>query len=183
MHDQLDRHYRMLARLLFVGALAMMLAACSAAGGSGGSPGASGPSASPAMSSDPDTPVGSSPGSGAIVEPPPGGDLVVPKPGQLDVKPIRADTLTATVDGRHVVLTIGWTSGVEPCYVLDSIVVDRDGHAITVTLREGHGPEEIMCIQIAQAHRTQVDLGELEPGAWTIADSQGGASPIEVVIS
>jgi hypothetical protein len=104
----------------------------------------------------------------------------VPKPGQLDVHPVPAETLAARVDGRRVVVTIGWTSGVEPCSVLDSIVVERGERSYAFTLREGHGPGEVACIAIAMMKTAEVDLGELEPGTYTISDATGGAAPIEV---
>jgi hypothetical protein len=111
-----------------------------------------------------------------------GDGLVVPKPGQLDVHPIAADSFSAKVDGRHVVLTITYTSGVEPCSVLDTIVVERGEKAFAITLREGHGPGNQVCIMIAKVMKTQVDLGELDPGAYTITDTMRGADPIEVVV-
>lgn len=114
---------------------------------------------------------------------PPTGGLTVPKPGQLDVRPIPAEILSAHVDGRRVVLTIGWTSGVEPCSVLDSIVVERGDGSFAITLREGHGPGEVACIAIAMMKTAEVDLGELEPGTYTISDATGGAAPIDVVVS
>jgi hypothetical protein len=164
--------------------LAWLLVACSAAGGEASAPVVS--PAGPPPTSSPDDPTSdASPtddGVGTIGQPS-GAPFVVPKPGQLDVKPIKAEEITAAVDGRHVVLTIAWTSGVEPCYVLDSIVVDQGDHSFAITLREGHGPEDVMCIQIAERHQTQVDLGELEPGRYAITDAQGGAAPIGVTVS
>jgi hypothetical protein len=58
---------------------------------------------------------------------------------------------------------ITYASGVEPCYVLDSIVVERGDHAFTITLRQGHGPGDAVCIQLAEIVRSFVDLGELQP--------------------
>ena len=52
----------------------------------------------------------------------------------------------------------------------------------TITLREGHGPGDQVCIEIAMLKSTQIDLGELEPGTYTISDGQGTAPPIEVVV-
>ena len=113
----------------------------------------------------------------------PGGRIVVPKPGQLDVKPIAAQTLSANVDGRRVVVSVAYTSGVEPCYVLDSIVVKTSPSAFEITLREGHGPEDVACIEIAEFKQAIVDLGELAPGTYTISDGAGGAAPISVTVS
>ena len=80
-------------------------------------------------------------------------------------------------------LTVTWTSGVEPCYVLDSIVVQRGDHTFAITLREGHGPGDAVCIEIAETKRAMVDLGEVEPGTWTITDTEGGAAPIAITIA
>jgi hypothetical protein len=149
------------------------------------------------------TPASSTPASAAPIETPapsatapgdsgvPGDDLgpggsgaaVVPKPGQLDVHPIAADSFSTRVDGRHVVLTIAYTSGVEPCSILDTIIVQRGQGSFAITLREGHGPGNQVCIMIAKVMRTQVDLGELDPGSYTITDATGGADPIQVIVS
>jgi hypothetical protein len=109
--------------------------------------------------------------------------IVTPKPGQLDVHPIAAEQLAATVTGRNVAVEITYASGVEPCYVLDSIVVERGDHAFTITLRQGHGPGDAVCIQLAEIVRSFVDLGELQPGTYTISDSQKGAQPISVTVA
>ena len=120
----------------------------------------------PGLSSSP--PVSLGPGDGAFV---------IPKPGQLDVHPIAADSFAARIDGRHVVLTIAYTSGVEPCSVLDTIVVRRGDHSVAITLREGHGPGNQVCIMIARVMHTQVDLGDLDPGTYTITDTDGWSRP------
>ena len=176
---------RRLAGLLTV----VLLAAACSAGTGGASPAASNhapSSAPPSASLDPNAPVGTdvppSDGTGGGSDGGAGG-FVEPKPGQLDVHPVKLDGLSATVDGRHVVVTAAWTSGVEPCYVLDSIVVATGDHAFTITVREGHGPEDVACIEIAQMKQSRIDLGDLEPGTYTIDDSQGGAAPIEVTVS
>jgi hypothetical protein len=166
------------ALLLFA---AVLLAACSAGGATAG------PSATP---SGPDTPV--------VTEPPPsagdgtdgsGGDLpadgakvVVPRPGQLDVHPVSIETLTATVEGRQVTIAADWWSGVEPCTILDTIVVDQDGATFAITLREGRGPEDVACIAIAELHRAFIDLGELEPGTYTVTDATDGMPVTEFTV-
>jgi hypothetical protein len=111
------------------------------------------------------------------------GELTVSQPGQLGVHPVNADSLEAAIDGRQVTLRISWTSGIEPCYVLDSIVVERSENAFAITLREGHAPGDNICIQIAKFKFALVDLGELDPGTYTISDATGGAAPIQVVVS
>jgi hypothetical protein len=147
---------------LLVAVTALVLAACGTVGSTGSGPG--------------------EPGLGGGGNPGAGGELTAPQPGQLDVHPVPAESLEAAVDGRRVTVRISWTSGVEPCNVLDSIVVDRSGATFAIALREGHGPGNNICIEIAKFKFALVDLGELEPGTYTIGDSTGGAPPIEVVV-
>ena len=185
-----DRRRLRPAALLSLVLVAVVAGGCATATGPSPAGSATAPSAAPsatrsaAPSADPNGSVGielppGDPG-GA---PDPSGRIVVPQPGQLDVHPVAAQSLAATVDGRHAVLTVTWTSGVEPCYVLDSIVVQRGDHAFAITLREGHGPGDAVCIEIAETKRAMVDLGELDPGAWTITDTEGGAPPITITIA
>jgi hypothetical protein len=132
----------------------------------------------------PDTSVTDAPpvDPGVITSPDPGGDFVIPKPGQLDVQAIGADRLEATADGSAVTVTVTWTSGVEPCSVLDSIVVDRGEGIFTVTLRQGRGPEEVACVAIAQQFRTRFEIADVAPGTYTLRDGAGGAPDSEVVV-
>ncbi len=167
--------------------LAFVIGACSSSAAPSGSQ--TTPTSPP--SAPPDATVTSPPsdgGNNAVppTDPGPGGGadgkLVVPKPGQLDVRAVPAETLSATVNGSTIVVTATWTSGVEPCNVLDTIVVDRGEGTFSITLREGHGPEEIACIAIAEQHRTTFEIPDVAPGTYTIRDSEGGASAIEVVV-
>jgi hypothetical protein len=176
MTEAPERQARFLVALASTLLLSVVLTAC----GTGASVPATG---APIETTPPSSAAPS--GSGA-----PGGDfgpggsdaLVVPKPGQLEVHPIAADSFSARVDGRHVILTITYTSGVEPCSVLDTIIVERGKGSVAITLREGHGPGNQVCIMIAKVMRTQVDLGELDSGTYTITDTAGGADPIQVVV-
>lgn len=146
-------------------------------GGAGTSPG------SPGASLDPNAPaISTDPGDRRVIDPT-GGRITIPKPGQLDVRPIPAQTLTAAVTGRSVVVSIAYTSGVEPCHVLDSITVKTGPQSFEITLREGHGPGDVACIEIAQSKRAVVNLGELEPGTYRITDGAGGAAPISVTVA
>ena len=163
------------------------LVAAGCAAGAGPTPLASAsPPAAVAPSSDPGAPVSTDvpPGAGNPSGfDPNNGPVVVPKPGQLDVHPISAQTLSATVTGRRVVVSVAYASGVEPCSVLDSIVVKTGPGSFEITLREGHGPGQAICPDIAEFKRAIVDLGELDPGTYTITDGTGGAKPISVVVA
>lgn len=159
--------------------LTLALAACSAGGAASTAPTAPPETSPPSAIASPEAPGGD--GGGTIGGP--GGNIVVPQPGQLEVHPVAADALTAQVDGRNVTIGITWTSGVAPCNVLDHIIVEEGEGSYTITLFEGHGPGEQVCIMIAEQHRTSVDLGELAAGTYTIQDGMGNAAPIEVVVS
>jgi hypothetical protein len=167
--------------------LCLVVAACS--GGSASRPPTAPPGLASAAPPAPAAPSASRHPDGSTGEVPPGepgaGEprIVTPKPGQLDVHPFPADQLTATVDGRKVAVEIRYSIGVEPCYVLDSIVVQKGDHRFAITLRQGHGPGDAVCIQIAEIVRSFVDLGELDPGTYTITDAQNGAAPITVTVS
>jgi len=170
---------------------ALLLAACSAA------PVPTNPTQpSP---TDPSAPIGTEPGGdgsgggsgGGIAIPdfplPGGGQpgenptIVVPKPGRLNVHPVGAAKVEARVDGRRVLVRVSWWSGVEPCSVLDSVLVERNGTNVTITIREGADRLDVACIEIAMLKATIVDLGELEPGTYTIS-AGGDATPIQVIV-
>lgn len=174
MHD-VPRRGASLAAVLTI---ALSLAACSDGSGTSASP-----SPTP-IEPSPDGVVTSPPDAGGPSAPIDGdAKTVEPRPGQLDVHPVSAETMRAAVDGRSVTLTIDWWSGVEPCTILDSIVVERGDASFAIMLREGRGPEEVACIAIAEKHRAFVELGELEPGTYTIRDATGGAPAIEVIVT
>jgi hypothetical protein len=180
---------RRLAGILAALAVVSIVAACSSSASSSVAPSDAGaapisPSAAPSDGDvpvkGPDQPIGNEP---PHVEPGPGGaTFVTPQPGQLDIHPVRMDGISASADGRNVVVTATWTSGVEPCNTLDTILVERGDHAITITLREGHGPRDVACIDLAQLKGTRIDLGDLDPGTWLISDGGGDVST-QVVVS
>ncbi len=141
------------------------------------------PSATDGIIPGPDEPVSGIPGKPHIDPGPGGATLVTPKPGQLDIHPVGLDSIAASVDGRHVVLTAFWWSGVEPCNTLDTIVVAQGAGTFTITLREGHGPGEVACIDLAQLKAAHIDLGDLEPGTYTVADGGGGTATTTFVVA
>ena len=169
--------------------IVLAIAGCSSVA----APSASGPASQPTGStapiespgaSDAHSPVGTVlPPGGSGPGPGSGGRIVVPQPGQLDVRAIPAESLSATVNGHRVVVTVTFTTGVEPCYVLDSVAVERGVRSFAITLRQGRGPGNKVCIEIAETKRTLVDLGELAAGTYAISDATGGAPPISVVVT
>lgn len=174
--------------LAIVLAASLALAACSS--------GAAGPSGSVAPSAPDPTPVGGgssgAPGGGTGIGVDPGlpvdpgtgqASLVVPRPGQLNPHPVAVTELEPAVDGRRVIVRVTWWSGVEPCHVLDSVRVDRSGSDIVLTVLEGTGDPNVACIEIAQQKATIVDLGELEPGTYTISAPGGEAPPVTVTVA
>jgi hypothetical protein len=177
---------RTLGAILAVAVTTAALAGCAAGSGQPSATPVVPPSPSGGLGGFPSAVPSSSPDPSPSADPGGGGlqpRIVTPKPGQLDVHSIAIEQLAAAVTGRHVVVEITYASGVEPCYVLDSIVVERGDHAFTITLRQGHGPGDAVCIQLAEIVRSFVDLGELAPGTYTIRDSQDAAPAISVTVA
>ena len=157
-------------------AIALLLAACASGGAT--------PSASPSQPPS-DAPVSAPPSTGIGSDPDPviGAKPVVPKPGQaINIHPVPADDLKARVDGNTIIVTVVWTTGVEPCTILDSIVVDKGDGTYRVTLREGNSPQEIACVALAEQHITEFEIPDVAPGDWTITDSGGVATPVAVTV-
>jgi hypothetical protein len=192
------------ARPLAVVALVLVVAACGGAATSATpTPAASAPPSVPAATPTPvpvpsasdgaggagGSGVAGNPGAGGgVVDPAPGGGaagdptLVKPVAGLAGIHAVAASSLEATVTGRRVTVRVSWTSGVEPCYALAGVDVVRDGSMFTLTVAEGSAAApDTMCIEIAMFKATDVDLGELEPGAFTVI-AFGDARPIEVVV-
>jgi hypothetical protein len=162
--------------------IALVLAACS--GGGASTPSAA-PSSPPSVAPvEPVPSAGSGDSDGGNIAPD-GAKVVVPKPGVgIDVQAIPAETLTASLEGRRLTVAATWWSGVEPCSILDSVVVDAEDGGFAITLFEGRGPGDVACIAIAEQHRTFIEFpADLVPGTYTIRDATGGAPAIEVVVS
>lgn len=111
-----------------------------------------------------------------------GAKPVVPKPGQLDVHQVPIDVLTARVDGTTVIVEPVWTSGIEPCTILDHVEVTNGDGTMSIALYEGRGPEDVVCIAIAEQHTTRIEVPDVTPGTWTIVDAAGNAGPVEVTV-
>ena len=81
---------------------------------------------------------------------------VEPTPGMAGVRARPFDRAMLNDDGT---VTILFTSGVEPCAVLDHVTVD-EGDAVTITLYEGHDPDagDVACIEIAVLKSVTITL-------------------------
>lgn len=106
-----------------------------------------------------------SPGSGdamvapAFPERQAGPQTVTPQPGMINVRPI-AWQRSEVLDSQTV--RVLYTSGVEPCYVLDHVTVDYHATEVVITLYQGTAPDaaNTVCIQIAEEKATVVTLSE-----------------------
>ena len=82
---------------------------------------------------------------------------VEPTPGMAGVRARPFDRAMLNDDGT---VTILFTSGVEPCAVLDHVTVDEGDTAVTITLYEGHDPDagDVACIEIAVLKSVTITL-------------------------
>ena len=179
-----------LRNLVLAGLSLIVVAACTGSAGgmlSSGPPAASQPpSSSPGGDgSEPGTGIGQPVAPPASNEPgsyvPANPTIVVPKPGRLAVHPVGAIALEPRVIGRQVTVKLSWWSGVPPCSVLDSVGDVRAGDHISLTIREGADKLGVACIELAMLKATIVDLGELDPGSYTIS-AFGEAPPVQIVL-
>jgi len=159
--------------------LSLLLVACSAATAPSAPPSPASPSPDAPVTAPPVDPADPSLDPGGIGD---GAKVVVPKPGQLDVHDVPADNLSARVDGSTIVVTASWFSGVEPCNILDQVILTKGQGSYAITLREGHGPQDVACIAIAELHKTEIPIPDVAPGTYQITDAVGGAAPIEVTV-
>jgi hypothetical protein len=88
-----------------------------------------------------------------------GPQTVTPRPGMINVRPTAWQEAEALDDRTVRVL---FSSGVEPCYVLDHVTVDYGADEVAITLYQGSDPHyaDAVCIQIAINKVTEVTLDE-----------------------
>ena len=169
---------RLALPMALLAALSLTIAACSS-GAAASAP----PTGSP-IASDPDDSVTSPSDPGAGGSGGAGGDnIVIPQPGTFNPHPVAVEKVEPSVDGRNVKVKLTWTSGVAPCYVLDEVIVNRDGNDIALTVVEGAAEKGAMCIEIAEQKSTIVDLGELEPGDYTISATDSDVPPVTITVT
>ena len=116
----------------------------------------------------PDTSVGVALCPDPGIEPPAWGDPsaatpVQPRPGMTDVRPRMFDRAIVHDDGT---VTILFTSGIEPCAVLDHVDVAYDADAVSVTLFEGRDAAagNVACIEIAVLKSVTITLDQALDG-------------------
>jgi hypothetical protein len=108
----------------------------------------------------PDEPITGAPAPGH----PPSGDgalHVEPVPGVVDSLPHAIDRVSVAADGRTA--TVYWWGGVDSCYGLDEVRVERDADGMPViTVLEGTLPGlgDVACIEIALSKATTITLDE-----------------------
>ncbi len=119
---------------------------------------------------------------GASIPSEPQAGLVEPVPGVIDPHRVAVNTISATVEDGQLVVRLEWISGVEPCYSLATVIVERDGPIFTLTPLEGSAARDVACIDIAVYKATLVDLGSLPAGGYTVRAGEGDADPVSVVI-
>jgi len=136
----------------------------------GGAPGDPGGGTDPGGGADPgdtkpggarpDDPIAGVPDPNA----PPDGDgalHVEPEPGIVNSRPHAIDRISVAPDGRTV--TIYWWGGVQDCYGLDEVRVERDADRTPVfTVLEGTVGDlgDVACIEIALSKATTITLDE-----------------------
>jgi hypothetical protein len=151
-------------------------------GGSGGASGAPGAGGAPGTGGD--TPIGTDLPPGGLVPGPGIPTIVVPHPGQVGLREVSPVELRSRIDAAgHVIVRVRWWGGIEPCDVLDSVTVTRDGDTLTIAARVGSAAGgQVACIDIARDTATLVDLGVLAAGRYTVRASAGDAPPITVTV-
>jgi hypothetical protein len=114
----------------------------------------------PGMPAPPDEPIGA-PAQPVPVEPvEPGPPLVMPEPGVIDPRPHAWDSIEVGPDGRT--LTVRWYGGVQDCYGLAEVRVERVGGVLNVTVFEGTQAKAAgqACIEIAVLKSTKIVLDD-----------------------
>jgi hypothetical protein len=145
---------RIFGRMLLVVLLALAVSACA----------------------DGDTPV--SDGGGAEPTDPPAGpggaQPITPEPGVgNNVRARQFDR--AVIDAQDHSIEVFFYGGVEECYVLDRVDVERpDPHTVALTLHDGGRPGARVCPEIAVSYVTTVELEEpLAAGSRVVDGSDG----------
>lgn len=129
-----------------------------------------GPSPTPATD-DPDDPVSTPAPKPPEPDQEPSAQVVEPRPGMSDVRPIGWSDYELL---NERLVRVFFTSGVEPCYVLDRVEVQYQPGQVVVTLFQGREPgsANVACIEIAVSKAVDVTLDEPLGGRPIVDGSQ-----------
>jgi hypothetical protein len=194
-------------RLAVILVLALLATAgCSAfGGGSAGGSGGGGGAANPGQPGVPDdgwstgpTPGGTfgdalppsgpnQPPSGPPqpLDPAPGNPVIVTAhPGQANLRSAHPYELSSRIDGTgHVIVRVRWWGGIEPCEMLDPVLITREGNRFSLNARVGSPVGlNVACIEIARDTATLVDLGALPSGTYAALADPGDAPPLMIAV-
>lgn len=104
----------------------------------------------------------------------PKSEKVTPVPGMLGVRAVPWQQADVGDDDRT--LNVDFTSGVQPCYVLDHVQIEYGEDAVTITLYEGHQPgsEDLACPEIGVFKSVTVVLDEPLAGQMLVDGAAQG---------
>lgn len=133
-------------------------------------PGDPTPTPTPARD-DPDDPVSTPAPEPREPRQEPSAQVVEPRPGMSDVRPIGWSDYEVL---NERLVRVFFTSGVEPCYVLDRTEVQYQPDRVVVTLFQGREPgsANVACIEIAVSKAVDVALDEPLAGRSIVDGSQ-----------
>lgn len=124
----------------------------------GDEPGDPSPAPAPAPG-NPDDPVSTPAPEPREPDPEPSAQVVEPRPGMSDVRPIGWNDFKVL---NERLVRVFFTSGVEPCYVLDRAEVQYQPERVVITLFQGREPgsDDVACIEIAVFKAVDITLDE-----------------------
>lgn len=122
-------------------------------------------------SDDPDKPVSTPAPIPREPDHDPSAQIVEPRPGMADVRPIAWNDYEVL---NERLVRVFFTSGVEPCYVLDRAEVQYQPDRVVVTLFQGREPgsANVACIEIAVSKAVDIALDEPLAGRPIVDGSQ-----------
>jgi hypothetical protein len=118
-------------------------------------------------------------------DPAPGNPVIVMvHPGQANLRSAHLYELSSRIDGSgHVIVRVRWWGGIEPCEMLDSVLITRDGNRFSLNVRVGSPVGlNVACIEIARDTATLVDLGVLPSGTYAVFAEPGDAPPLMIAV-
>jgi hypothetical protein len=119
------------------------------------------------------------------LDPAPGNPVIVTvHPGQANLRSAHPYELGSRIDGTgHIIVRVRWWGGIEPCEMLDSVLITRDGSRFSLNVRVGSPVGlNVACIEIARDTATLVDLGVLPSGHYGVLADPGDAPPLTIAV-